>query len=213
MKKWKSKKGLTLVELVVTVAILGIVSSMGVGIVANSINNYSRASIVSQEQQTALDIEGFIRDAAKLSIGTENLTAAAGTMQIPQPDTAAAYIYFDNNRLCTLSSYIDEAEAEPVVIKDVYNGVKDVSFRFRKLKFDRGESNKSVMGYLDYTIDMERGYTLKGSVTMINVPEDANMRTVDDTKFYDYDNEVVLIRSGGSPSQAFVLKQFIKTES
>ena len=34
-KKRKSKKGFTLVELVVTVAILGIVSGMGVGIVAN----------------------------------------------------------------------------------------------------------------------------------------------------------------------------------
>lgn len=82
-KKLRSKKGLTLVELVVTVAILGIVSSMGVGIVANSITNYSKASVTSQEQQTALDIENFIRLSARKADGAELLTAAAGTMTIP----------------------------------------------------------------------------------------------------------------------------------
>ena len=66
-KKRKSKKGFTLVELVVTVAILGIVSGMGVGIVANTIRNYAVASTTAQEQETAIQIENFITRYARNS--------------------------------------------------------------------------------------------------------------------------------------------------
>ena len=213
MKKWKSKKGLTLVELVVTVAILGIVSSMGVGIVANSINNYSRASVVSQEQQTALDVEKFILEGSRRAVGTETMTPALGSMTIPQAGTAAVYIYFANGHLYTVSSYIDDPDSEPVVIRDVYNGVKDISFRFRKHKLTRENADgERVFLYLDYTIEMERGYVLKGTTWMGNVEAETTMSIIDDAKFYDANPEVVLLSTTGEATQAFVMKQYVKTE-
>ena len=42
-RKCKSKKAFTLVELVVTIAILSITATMGVGIFAATLRNYSRA--------------------------------------------------------------------------------------------------------------------------------------------------------------------------
>ena len=42
--RFKNKKGYTLVELVVTIAILAIVAGMGVGIFAMTMNNYSKAA-------------------------------------------------------------------------------------------------------------------------------------------------------------------------
>ena len=206
-KKMRSKKGLTLVELVVTVAILGIVSSMGVGIVANSITNYSKASVTSQEQQTALDIENFIRLSARKADGAELLTAAAGTMTIPQPGVSCCYIYFDNGLLRTMSSTIEDATSDPVVIKDSYKGVHDISFHLRKQKMERDDTtSRNRFVYLDYTINMERGYSLKGSTVMGNIAPDYHVTNMDNESFIDYDEIVVLVRSGGA---AYAMSQEI----
>ena len=53
MKKFISKKGMTLVELVVTIAILGIVSGFSITIVVTAMNNYTEAAIVQKEQKGA----------------------------------------------------------------------------------------------------------------------------------------------------------------
>ena len=53
----KSKKAYTLVELIVTIAILAITAGFGIGIFASALRNYSTASITAKEQETALAIE------------------------------------------------------------------------------------------------------------------------------------------------------------
>lgn len=203
MKKFRSKKGLTLVELVVTVAILGVVSSMGVGIVANSITNYSKASVTSAEHQTALDIEGFIVDSARRSIGVDTLTSP---FTIPQASTAACYVYFnDKGYLRTVSSYIDDPEAEPTVIADNYKGVKSVSFDIRKQKLEREDTtSESRFVYVEYTIELERGYKLTGSTVMGNIEHDYMMDTLDEEAFCDSNTTVTITRDG---NKAFVFKQ------
>lgn len=60
MKKFKSKKAFTLVELVVTVTIIAIVSGFGVGIFASTISNYMTASVTGFDQQKANQIEQYI---------------------------------------------------------------------------------------------------------------------------------------------------------
>ena len=67
MKKFRSKKGMTLVELVVTIAILGIVSGFSLTIVVTAMNNYSEAAIVQGDQDTALMIEEFIVRQARVA--------------------------------------------------------------------------------------------------------------------------------------------------
>ena len=64
-KKIRSKIGLTLVELIVVIAILGMVASMGVGMVGSAINNYHTAQVTSKEQDTALAIEPFILNSVR----------------------------------------------------------------------------------------------------------------------------------------------------
>ena len=62
MKKLRSKRGFTLVELIVAVAILSMVAGMGAGIVGQAIRNYSTAQITSYEQETAMSVESFPPD-------------------------------------------------------------------------------------------------------------------------------------------------------
>ncbi|HCA54249.1 MAG: type II secretion system protein, partial [Clostridia bacterium] len=66
MKKLRSKRGFTLVELIVAVAILSMVAGMGAGIVGQAIRNYSTAQITSYEQETAMSVESFILGGARV---------------------------------------------------------------------------------------------------------------------------------------------------
>ena len=76
MKKLQSKKGLTLVELIITITILSMVAGMGVGVVANAMRNYAAAQTVAQEQDIALQVEDFILTSSRISSKAQEVQAS-----------------------------------------------------------------------------------------------------------------------------------------
>lgn len=172
MKKIRSKKGMTLVELVVTVAILGMVASLGVGMVSSAIRNYSVASTTSQEQDTALSVESLITQSVRIyGKVTERDLPATKKSDVVEKDVTALYLYFDGDTLVTVRSEMDNGVQYTTVLK--YEGVKQISMTPKKQKADVAatDPNKNFV-FVDYEIEMMEGYTLSGSVVMNNAASD-----------------------------------------
>ena len=172
MKKIRSKKGMTLVELVVTVAILGMVASLGVGMVSSAIRNYSVASTTSQEQDTALSIESLISQTARIyGKVTSRPLPATNKSDVVEKDVTAFYMYFDGDTLVTIRSEMENKVQYTTVLK--YDGVKEIVLTPKKQKADveATDPNKNFV-FVDYEINMMDGYSLKGSVVMNNAASD-----------------------------------------
>lgn len=201
MNRVKSKRGFTLVELIVTVAILGMVASMGVGIVANAIKNYSTASTTSQEQDTALKIEKFILNNARVDSSVMTLPS----IQVPKSDITAQYVYFNDNRLITLSSVIEDLNQPPVVTQISYDGVESVTLQIRRQKPQKDSTlSKKCYMYLTYTIKMVNGYTLEGQAVMNNIDASSYTMTGASSDSYTDSNEVMEITNNSTDALVLV---------
>ena len=191
MKRIRSKKGLTLVELVVTIAILGIVATLGVGMVSSAIKNYSVAQTTAREQDTALSVEAFITDAARIS----GRTALAAADTIPEEDVTAFYLAFEGSTLKTVRAEKDDTTKKMVVTEMRYEGVKSISVQAKKQKPDvLGTVKEKNFIFLDYTIEMVEGYKLEGSTVMNNASTDY-VTTTNMTSMTETDTKYV-IQSG-----------------
>lgn len=168
------KAGYTLVELVVTVAILGIVSTMGVGIVAKSINNYSDASVTSVEQDTAVKIEQFILKSARTAVSVEFRNTFTDDI-VPTKKKNENYLATVGNQVKEITSTVEGSSVNASVSKLSYNGVKKITVKLRKQKSNTTETQKDCHVCLDYVIEMKEKFTLKGSVIMNNVSPDYNI--------------------------------------
>lgn len=191
-RKLNSKRGFTLVELVVTVAILSMVSMMGVGVVANSIRNYSTASIVSSEQDTALAIENFIISAAKKGTSFKQISAS----NVPENNMKAWYITPDNGVIKSISYVIDQSGGSPVITTREYSGVDEITFTLRKQKKSKNESINNAYVCLDYVITMTEGYVLSGSVVVNGIPSNFTMSGIDNNSFSDTNDPINISRNG-----------------
>ena len=172
MKKIRSKKGMTLVELVVTVAILGMVASLGVGMVSSAIRNYSVASVTSQEQDNALAVESFITESTRIfGKVTAKPVPLDNKANVIEKDVTAFYLYFDGDTLVTVRSEMDKGVQYTTTLK--YDGVKQISMTPRKQKADVDATvpDKNFV-FVDYEIDMNEGYSLSGTVVMYNAASD-----------------------------------------
>ena len=167
-KYCRSKKGLTLVELVVTIAILGIVSGFSLAIVVTAMNNYSHAAIIEREQDTALLLEEYLIRNARV----------AGTIEYVTPDPAAgtgvvnksgSYIAKINNVIQTFEYDKDAAKKYTNL---TYKDVKNISAYIVRQKFDKDKTDEQSSFYLDYHIEMSSGYTLDGQVVLNNAKRD-----------------------------------------
>ena len=176
MKKIRSKKGMSLVELVVTVAILGMVSTLGVGMVSSAIQNYSVASKTSMEQDTSLAIESFITEGTRiygLVDVKENIDPQNG---VADENKTAFYIYFDkSDNLVTLRSNMSEGKQSLV---EIY-----VRPKKQKPTNDGSTSEKSFV-FVEYQIDMNDGYSLHGTAVMNNASNytDVNEESNEESK-------------------------------
>ena len=184
MKKIRSKKGMSLVELVVTVAILGMVSTLGVGMVSSAIQNYSVASKTSMEQDTSLAIESFITEGTRiygLVDVKENIDPQNG---VADEGKTAFYIYFDkSDNLVTLRSNMSEGKQSLVEMK--YEGVKQVYVRPKKQKpTNDGSTSEKSFVFVEYQIDMNDGYSLHGTAVMNNASNytDVNEESNEESK-------------------------------
>ena len=206
----KSKKGFTLVELVVTIAILGIVSGMGVGIVANTIKNYAVASTTVKEQEIAIQIEGFITRYARTATDVDVVDSSTvpannvnaeyiSTSTAASPSPSKSRIYLTTNKVETIGS-------ADVSSSQSYDGVSRITFRMRKQKDDPDDSFSRCQACLDYTIEMNDYYTLKGTVVMNNVREDTVIGMVGNT-FTEAKSDIVLDFSSGTETKALVFKR------
>lgn len=163
MKKLKSRKGFTLIELVVTVAILSIVCCMGVGIFASVMRNYGTASSTEMEQEKATQIETYLvkaaRTAAKVECFDESDTipSAQGTYIFSKVGSSDVEIYDIVPKSSTDTDKIS-------IIK--VSGVKKLSITVNRQNVVA--ASKEKFAYMDYTIEMINGYTVKGSVVMKN---------------------------------------------
>lgn len=173
MKKFKSRKGFTLVELVVTVAILSIVVGLGMGTFVMTMQNYGTAASTEQEQEKAAQIENCITqlaykvkdikfiDKSQNAYKTYNIPTDEGTYFFSKGGSSTVEIY----------DYVTlEGESAPKKIPTIsVSGVKKLKFSITRQKQKAAAAipgTKENFLYLDYTIEMMNGYTLSGSMIM-----------------------------------------------
>lgn len=167
-KYCRSKKGLTLVELVVTIAILGIVSGFSLAIVVTAMNNYSHAAIIEREQDTALLLEEYIIRNARV----------AGTIEYVTPDPAAGtgVVNKSGSYIAKIDDVIQTFEYDKDAAKKytnlTYKDVKNISAYIVRQKFDKDDADNQSSFYLDYHIEMSSGYVLDGQVVLNNAKRD-----------------------------------------
>jgi len=205
-KKIRSRIGLTLVELIVVIAILGMVAGMGVGMVGSAIKNYHTAQVTSKEQDTALAIEHFILNSVRTSSSVKSIKTT--DPKFPAHDATAYYLYFMNGVLRTMRNEVEKAGQPPQVTIINYDGVAELTFKVKKAKTvkkktDEVDGTNSI--FLYYEIKMKEGYELKGSA-IINNASAAYKTTQLDTSFIEIDPEVnVKITNNPSEQYAFAI--------
>ena len=168
-KYCRSKKGLTLVELVVTIAILGIVSGFSLAIVVTAMNNYSHAAIIEREQDTALLLEEYIIRNARVAGTIEYVTADADPAAASVVSKSGSYVAKIDNVIQTFEYDKDAAKKYTNL---TYKDVKNISAYIVRQKFDKDDADKQSSFYLDYHIEMSSGYTLDGQVVLNNAKRD-----------------------------------------
>lgn len=200
MKKIKSRKGFTLVELVVTVAILSIVLGLGTGAFVMVMQNYGTASSYEQEQEKATQIENFIVRAARTAKSVKLIDKNEvdyKTYTIPSDE--GTYIFSEGgSSIVQLYEYkvfddtVGTTDPEKTPSINV-SGVQrlQVSLKRQKMNDEAAKpDSKENFIYLDYTIEMVAGYTLRGSVVMNNLEDDGS-RTQSSTNVDPIDSLVV----------------------
>ncbi len=204
MKKFRTKKAFTLVELVVTVAIMSITAGVGIGIFASAMQNYSTASVTASEQEKALEIEKFILDKARLATTVyyitndsslngsyvdhivkdeataqlNNSTASGGMLTVDAGSTYAKYYDLDKEE--TGGGYVNIVKSTTLQV----SGLDNIKFRLYKQKAELANEESRIFNYLSYKITMENGYSISGTVLLYNcknVTFDA-----DDSSFVEY---------------------------
>lgn len=190
--KFKSKKGLTLVELIVTVAILSITASMGIGIFASVLRNYSTASVLAEEQKKANQLESILTDYARkcdnyyfisnaYAYDDKNDHKITDSSVLEDEVLDSQFIVMGaNSSLANCSLYIYEdptdIDADPELTPEYYcEGVEYIKLTVSTyylgtsgLDFTDNLLESSILDCLNYEIKMQGGYTLKGSVVMPN---------------------------------------------
>ncbi len=180
----RSKKAYTLVELVVTVAILSITATIGVGIFASALRTYSSASVTSKEQQSATEIEDFITKYARkctsfyyIKKGSSYSTLEEDKHEVDEVATLVAdenntrYLTLDPKTHIVTYKLNDRDEDGNLIEMPAMsvNGVDKIEFSITKQKLTTENTDKKVFYYLNYKIVMMEGYSLKASVILYNV--------------------------------------------
>lgn len=172
MKKLRSRKGFTLVELVVTVAILTIVLGMGTGAFVMVMQNYGTASSTGQEQEKASQLESYIVRSARAAKDLKFIDVSSG---VTVPSDEGDYIFSEGGS-SVVESYdytIYEGETSPKKSPSMtVSGVKRLTVSLKRQKTNPSDaaSEKKFL-YLEYKIEMLKGYTIESSIVMNNLKD------------------------------------------
>lgn len=187
MKRYQSKRAFTLVELVITIGVLGIVATMGIGVVANAIRNYSTASVTSKEQEAAVAIEKFIINNARIDSSVQKQAN-----QNVSKDTTAQYMYFDGDNLITHSCDTRDKSVPPVEVVISHQNVEKVELQVKRQKpKPDGTLDAKCFVFLHYEIVMKEGYSLSGDTILNNADAAAYvMEHTSSSEFTDYNDKI-----------------------
>lgn len=171
MKKLRSRKGMTLVELVVTICVLSIVSGMGVGIFASTMQRYLTASLTSDQQHKASLCEEYLVTAAKTAksvdfIPDPSSPASPDTL----PSSTLSGIYFAHTtgqQDFDMYEYDSVTNTKSSSIK--LEGIKTITITLKRHQ-SLAAPNDDDFVYMDYKIVTTDDYTLQGSTIMNNFP-------------------------------------------
>lgn len=158
MKKRNSKKGFTLIELVVTIAILSITAAMGTSIFIMVLNNYGNASHASFSQQQAVALEDVIREYCKACKDVDISAGDVGTIT-----SSGTYLYTKSDGVL----YVDDYDASSGIhTKFTVPGIKTLQTKYIK----RTSAQDTTAGYIvmQYTITTNEDFVLQGSMVLNN---------------------------------------------
>ncbi len=184
--KLKTKKGYTLVELVVTIAIMSIVAGMGIGIFSAVLNHYTTAASVARQQEEANLIEEEILNGARVakevyfipSTDTASLSDGLASDAYPRSSLLGTYIANASGSQ-NIEKFTYEKDASGTAKKTnelLYSGVKQITFKLVLHESASGSDDQGFI-YLDYKIEMNDGYVLDGSAILNNVKVTGTTRT------------------------------------
>ncbi|MGN0470797.1 MAG: PilW family protein [Acutalibacteraceae bacterium] len=170
MKKLRSRKGFTLVELVVTVAILTIVLGMGTGAFVMVLQNYGTASSTEQEQEKASQLEDYIIRSARTAKDVKFLDSGSGATI---PSDEGDYIFSKGGSSVVESYDYNIPEGETSLKKSpsmTVSGVRKLTVSLKRQKTNPSDatSEKKFL-FLEYKIEMLNGYTVESSIVMNNL--------------------------------------------
>ena len=184
-RKCKSKKAFTLVELVVTIAILSITATMGVGIFAATLRNYSRASVTAKEQENATEIQRFIYSYGRIGGSVFFIDPTSANDEINETDIiinnkdiltaenkSTGYIVLDpDTHKLAYKLNARDLDGNLIDSPEMYvNGVEKVEFQIikNKLTSEDADTDQTMFFTLNYKIVMVENYSLKGSIVLLN---------------------------------------------
>ena len=166
-KKIKSKKGFTLVELVVVIAIIAILAAIAIPIVAST----TMSSIVSRAKSNANTIEYAFKEADAAVAGADNtryIHASTNTVQISEVVAA------NNLEQILQSQHLFGTAYYPVICKSkVYFAVDSNN----DSKFDANDKTIDGTKLPDEAIalyDQTRGCIIDGNITTLNLSNRKN---------------------------------------
>ncbi|MBR2177022.1 MAG: prepilin-type N-terminal cleavage/methylation domain-containing protein [Clostridia bacterium] len=215
MKKFKTKKAFTLVELVVTIAILSIVAGFGIGIFASTMRNYSAASVTAKEQEIALQVETFILDHARTAkdvtfIREHTVTGTAGFEKNAQEimkNHEGAFITADKATPNKVKTFLGFDNGSGTVKADAaltYESIDHITFAIKRHKIDKDDPDLGSFVFLNYEIVMATGYSIKGEVVLNNC---TSMTITPDTdKYIDNSISVRVCSNTEDTGIAFITK-------
>ncbi len=179
-KTLRSKKGYTLVELVVTIAILSIVSTMGIGIFAMTITHYTTAATTSKQQDQAVAAEQMILEGARTAKEVYFISGSSLADGSNYPDGSLEGNYIGNPvGTKYMETFLYQKNASGTGydrVSDVtLEGIQQITFKLRKQVPESSDPSaaKKTFVSLEYTIETTDGYQLQGSTVLNNIKSDA----------------------------------------
>lgn len=156
-KRKNSKKGFTLVEMVVSVCVLAIVSTVTVQVLFSVQDVFRHTSNITVNQYTTTQLEKFIRNELQIASTVELVSGTPSTALYENDEIF--YYKEDEKKL-----YFKKATADGGAYEDylVLDSVNSVEFTIKPLKDETDVALK-----FEYTIDTE-DYQYSGGIVMGN---------------------------------------------